>query len=53
MSFKVTDNKILKRYTKIWERVRSLINIEFDCEPVYGDNDKYITNKNKVALGLK
>ena len=40
MSFQVTDNKLLKKYTKIWEKVSSLMNIEFDSEPVYGDNDK-------------
>ena len=51
MSFKVTDNKILKKYSKIWEVVRSLMNIEFDFEPVYGGNDKYIKNKNKVVWG--
>ena len=47
MSFKVTDNKLLKKYIKIWERVSSLMNIEFDSEPVYGDNDKYIKAKIK------
>ena len=47
MSFKVTDNKLLKKYIKIWERVNSLMNIEFDSEPVYGDNDKYIKTKIK------
>ena len=45
MSFKVIDNKLLKKYTKIWERVSSVMNIEFDSEPVYGDNDKYIKTK--------
>ena len=40
MSFKVNDNRLLKRYTKIWEQISSLMNIEFDSEPVYGDNDK-------------
>ena len=46
ISFKVTDKKLLKRYTKIWGKVSSLINKEFDGEPFYGDNDKYIkTNK--------
>ena len=40
MSFKVTDNKLLKKYIKIWERVSNVMNIEFNCEPVYGDNDK-------------
>ena len=47
MSFKVIVNKLLKEYTKIWERVSSLMNIEFDSEPVYGDNDKYIKAKIK------
>ena len=30
MSFKVSDNKLLKRYTKIVERVSNLMNIKFD-----------------------
>ena len=42
MSFKVNNNRQLKRYNKIWERVSSLMNIEFISEPVYRDNDKYI-----------
>ena len=40
MSFKVSDNKLLKKLTKILERVTSLMNIKFDSERVYGDNDK-------------
>ena len=47
MFFKVNDNRLLKKYTKIWQRVNSLINIEFDSEPVYGDKDKYIKTKIK------
>ena len=48
MSFKVIDNKLLKKYTKIWERVSNLMNIKFDSEPVYGDNDKYTKTKIKL-----
>ena len=48
MSFKVSDNKLLKRYIKVWERVSNLMNIKFDSEPVYGDNDKYIKTKTKL-----
>ena len=33
MSFQVSDNKLLKKYKKIWENVRNLLNIEFDNEP--------------------
>ena len=48
MSFKVSNNKLLKRYNKISERVSNLMNIEFDNEPVYDDNDKYIKTKIKL-----
>ena len=47
ISFKVIDKKLLRKYTKMWERVSSLMNIEFDSEPVYGDNDKYMKTKIK------
>ena len=47
MPFKVIDNKLLDKYTKIWERISSLINIGFDSEPFYDDNDKYIKTKLK------
>ena len=48
MSFKVSDNKLLKKYKKIWEKVDNLLNIEFDNKPVYGDKDKYIKTKIKT-----
>ena len=53
MSF-VIGNKLLKKYTKIWERVSSLTNVEFDNEPVYGDNDKYIkANGDKINTNFQ
>ena len=48
MSFKVGAYKLLKKYNKIWEKVSNLMNIEFDSEPVYGGNDKYINTKIKM-----
>ena len=48
MYFKVNDNKLLKKYNKIWEKAGNLLNIEFDSEPVYGDVDKYIKTKIKM-----
>ena len=45
MSFKASDSKLLKKYKNIWERFSSLMNIKFDSEPVYGDNNKYIKTK--------
>ena len=49
MYFIVVDNKLLKEYNKIWEKVVHLMNIaEFDSDPVYGDNNKYIKTKIKM-----
>ena len=45
MSLKVGDNKLLKKYNKIWEKISDLMNIEFGSETVHGDNDKYIETK--------
>ena len=42
MSFNVTNNKLLKKYNKIWGKIGSLLNKEFDRDPVYGDdNNRY------------
>ena len=48
MSFKVSDNNLLKKYNKIWEKISNLMKIEFDRDPVYGDNDNYIKTKIKM-----
>ena len=45
--FKVNDNRLLKKYTKIWEKISILMNIEFDSESVYDDKDKYIKTQTK------
>ena len=48
MSFKVSDNKLLKKYKQILEKIGNLLNKEFDSEPVYDDVDKYIKTKIKM-----
>ena len=47
ISFIVNDKKMLKKYTKIWEKISSLIGKKIDKEPICGDNDKYIMAKIK------
>ena len=47
MSFKVSHKNLLKKYTKIWGRVSSLLGKEFDSKSVYGDSDKYIKTKRR------
>ena len=40
MYFKTSNKQLLKKYNQIWKRFEKLLKIEFDSEPVYGDNDK-------------
>ena len=51
MSPKISDKEFLKKYNQIWKRVQKLLKTEFDSEPVYGDNDKYIKTKIKIYAG--
>ena len=37
MSLEATDKKLLKKHTKIWAKISTLMNKEFNSEPVYGD----------------
>ena len=48
MSFRVSDNKLLKEYTKVWQKRSNLMNIKLDSKHFYGDNDKYIETKIKM-----
>ena len=51
MSFKISDKQLLKKYNQIWKRFEKLLQIKFDSEPVYGDNDKYIKTKIRTYGG--
>ena len=42
----VNDKEIFKKYSEIWDKVKSLIKKEFDIEPLY--NDKYIKTKIRI-----
>ena len=44
--FLVNDKEVLKRYSEIWTKIKSLIKKEFNSELVY--NDKYIKTKIKI-----
>ena len=49
--FKICDKQLLKKCSQIWKKVKNLLKIWFDSEPVYGDNDKYIRTKLKIYGG--
>ena len=46
MPFLIKDDKILKKYNEIWEKVTTIIYKEFSGNPVY--NEKFIKTKIKV-----
>ena len=45
ISRRAKDKQFLKNYNKIWEKIESLMSIDFDSKPFYGDDDKYIKTK--------
>ena len=47
MSLKVNDKQLLRNYDKIWKRSESLMRIDFDSKPVYGNDYIYIKTKIK------
>ena len=51
MSFKVSNHKLLKKYSKIWEIISKLLDMKCDSQPLYGDGDKYIKTKIKMYGG--
>ena len=51
MSFIVKNKQLLKKHTKIWEKIEGLMKINFESKLVYGDNDKYIKTKIKTYAG--
>ena len=48
MSLKAKDKQLFKNYNKIWKKTERFININFDSNPTYGDDDKYIKTKIKT-----
>ena len=51
MSFIVKNKQLLKKYTKIWEKIEGLMKTNFESKPVYGDHGKYIKTKIKMYAG--
>ena len=51
LSFMVKNKQLLKSYTKIWETIEKLMKINFESNPVYGDDVKYIKTKIKTYAG--
>ena len=51
MYFIVKNKQLWKIYTKIWETIEKLMKINFESNPAYGDDIKYIKTKIKIYAG--
>ena len=51
LCFILKYKKLLKSYTKVWETIEGLVNINFESKPVYGDDVKYIKTRIKIYAG--
>ena len=52
MFFIAKDKQLLKSYIKIWDKIEKLMKINFEGNPVYNDNVKYIKTKIKIYAGI-
>ena len=48
MSYKISDKQLLRKYNQIWKKVEKLLKIEFNREPVHGNDEKYKKTKIKT-----
>ena len=41
MSFLIEDESVCLKYTKIWNKIKKLLNIKFHCQSVHDDRQIY------------
>ena len=46
MSFKIDDDSVYIKYNQIWNKIKELLGVKFDSEPIY--DDSYIKTKVKT-----
>ena len=46
MSFKIEEESVYLKYNKIWNKIKSVLNVEFHSTPAY--DEKYIKTKVKT-----
>ena len=46
MLFKIEDEDVYLKYNKIWNKIKSVLNVKFHSQPIY--DDKYIKTKVKT-----
>ena len=43
MSLLIKDIQLLKKYNKTWEKIETLMKIDFNTKTTYGDDDQNLT----------
>ena len=46
MSFKIEEESVYLKYTEIWNKIKSILNVKFHSQPIF--DDKYIKTKVKT-----
>ena len=46
MSFKIEDEGVHLKYKKIWNKIKSILNVKFHSQPIY--DDKYIKKSENI-----
>ena len=46
ISLKIQDEDVYLKYNEIWNRIKSILNVKFDSQPIY--DNKYIKTKVKT-----
>ena len=46
MSFKTEDESVYLKYTEIWNKIKDILNVKFQSQPIY--DNKYIKTKVKT-----
>ena len=46
MSFKIEEESVYLKYAKIWNKIKSILNVKFHSQPIY--DDKYVKTKVKT-----
>ena len=50
MSFKIEDESVYLKYIEIWNKIKGILNVKFDSQPIY--DDKYIRTKVKTINNM-
>ena len=48
MSIKIEEDSVYLKYAKIWNKIKSILNVKFHSQPIY--DDRYIKTRVKTLI---